>query len=75
MAPRKRHEYTCPDCNQRWIASAYRKDNRCLPCTKARRFKLQTPQEEKLEEIRALGTLADRIRDEVRMPWERKYGR
>jgi hypothetical protein len=31
--------------------------------------------EEKMEEIRALGTLADRIRDETRMPWERKYGK
>lgn len=75
MAPRKRQEYCCPDCGTKWIAPAYRSSQRCLPCSEARRFKTPTPAQEKLEEIRALGTLADRIQDETRMPWERRYGR
>jgi len=75
MASRRKKEYCCPDCGVRWIASVYRISERCEPCAKARRPKIPTPSQEKWEEIRALGMLADRIQDETRMPWERKYGR
>jgi len=73
--PRKRIEYCCPDCGLKWIAPAYRSSTRCVPCAEKRRFKVATPSQEKWEEIQALGKLADRIQDETRMPWERKYGK
>lgn len=76
MTAKPKQEYTCPSCGLVWFGARNRGVAHCNPCNSKRQWKQKhNPNEQLWEEIQLLGKLNDRLLDETRMPWEKKYGK